>query len=409
MPVGIALPAGIMSAVTFNISGEIETAFSSVDGNYVSLTAGWVRAASEAIACSAQRQWLQQRLLMQFHLGMGPLLLVGWARQRSRCCRRNDRTDIVGAIYATPIQATTAYYNAGNSLGAVVSCQQAGQNIQQSIAAFATDTSNGGFNALYNAAVTQQLPQPNGPGWNARLSHALQLVLANTTFSQEAVINTIVWGNLIAASLHAASISDRDLAYEAFMTDAMEKYKASAAGEANLFVKLMLPSMNILLFMFFAFSPVIAIVMLATGLHGLGVAAKYLLFGIWTQTWMPTAAIINYFIQMQFANTMSSLNVGSDPADVISVANQASFYNLLSTQLAVASTYLAATPVLTLALISGSFFALTRVAERASGHGHFEERRARRISRLPLMSPECVAISSRCSDKRPIWGDLLLR
>ena len=104
---------------------------------------------------------------------------------------------------------------------------------------------------------------------------------------------------------------------------------------------------------------------------------KYLGFGIWTSSWLPFAGIIQMYIQsdvqdkfLQIANSWGSLQKG------MTMANHAAVYDLLSTRLQVASDMLAATPLVSLGLLTGSTMAMSSLANRWSGRDHVDEKQA---------------------------------
>jgi conjugal transfer mating pair stabilization protein TraG len=89
---------------------------------------------------------------------------------------------------------------------------------------------------------------------------------------------------------------------------------------------------------------------------------NYLLFGVWTQSWLPMAAIINHFILRQ---SKDAAERGLITADGLPLRSGIEFYDLLSTKIAAASDLLASTPIVTFAIISGSVMGLAQLASKA--------------------------------------------
>lgn len=73
------------------------------------------------------------------------------------------------------------------------------------------------------------------------------------------------------------------------MVSANEQTRVQNAAAGTGFAKIMLTAMNLFLFLFYTLTPVISIVMLAAGLTGIGIAGKFLLFGVWAHSWLPVA------------------------------------------------------------------------------------------------------------------------
>jgi len=142
------------------------------------------------------------------------------------------------------------------------------------------------------------------------------------------------------------------------MTEAGEAAKIDAAMQASIFQKIMVPLMNILTYLFYGLSPIVIVVAVATGLAGISIILKYALFGFWIQSWMPAALLINYVIMEQTRTAFENFKWGMGQG----AFNPVHFYDIVSTKLMVASDVLAATPMITLALLSAGAYAMSNVA-----------------------------------------------
>ncbi|MBU2766703.1 conjugal transfer protein TraG [Acidithiobacillus ferrivorans] len=70
------------------------------------------------------------------------------------------------------------------------------------------------------------------------------------------------------------------------------------SGGASMFEANVIPMMTFLQFLFFALAPMVAVVIAFMGAQGAGIYMKYVMFGIWTQSWLPVVAIINDYAQL---------------------------------------------------------------------------------------------------------------
>ncbi len=95
------------------------------------------------------------------------------------------------------------------------------------------------------------------------------------------------------------------------MVGALAQQQAGNAGGASMFEANVIPMMAVLQFLFFALSPLVAVVVAFYGAHGAGIYMKYVMFGIWTQSFLPVVDIINDYAQFisndAFQNGLTSL------------------------------------------------------------------------------------------------------
>ncbi|HID46187.1 MAG TPA: hypothetical protein EYP34_10580, partial [Chromatiaceae bacterium] len=142
------------------------------------------------------------------------------------------------------------------------------------------------------------------------------------------------------------------------MLEATEAAKTEITMGASIFQKVMIPLMNILTYLFYGLAPIVIAVAVATGIQGVGIILKYAFFGFWVQSWMPAAVFINYVMIQQLRNDLSNFKLGWDRGAL----NITHFYDVVSTKLMVASDILAATPMITLAILGGGVYAFTSIA-----------------------------------------------
>jgi hypothetical protein len=100
------------------------------------------------------------------------------------------------------------------------------------------------------------------------------------------------------------------------------------------------------------------------------VVGSYFLFGAWVQSWTPVAAIINYYTQMLAGQAAYAAGL---TAPGLTITNEHMFYDALGMKIALGANMLAATPILTMALISGSMFAMTGTVSAITGKDKVDE------------------------------------
>jgi conjugal transfer mating pair stabilization protein TraG len=159
-------------------------------------------------------------------------------------------------------------------------------------------------------------------------------------------------------ALSNASLSNFGNAY----TQAIETSRISESVEGETFLHFMIPAMNGLMYIFYALFPLAMVVMVSKGAQAFTYLAGYMLFGFWVYSWMPVAIVIN-FQTLSSIQQMFTITTGQLP---ISINSLDDYYQMAMDAVAVGSNLMAATPVITLAILSGSIFALTSVASQAS-------------------------------------------
>lgn len=149
------------------------------------------------------------------------------------------------------------------------------------------------------------------------------------------------------------------------LSDQQQAFAVDAAAGGSGMTRTMITSMGFLLALFFGLSPLVLLVALASGANALPLLGKYLMFGTWTQSWLPAAFLINFFIIHTW--TKATDDMVTRFGDSIPLEAVPLFWMETSDKIAVASDLLASVPLITLAAMTGSYFALAKLGERWSG------------------------------------------
>ncbi|GAA5143249.1 conjugal transfer protein TraG N-terminal domain-containing protein [Thalassotalea piscium] len=132
--------------------------------------------------------------------------------------------------------------------------------------------------------------------------------------------------------------------------------------EGETFLHFMIPAMNALTYLFYALFPLAMIVMVSKGGQAFVYFGGYMLFGLWVYSWIPVATVINF---STIASVMDAFNVMGNTIP-LSIDSNYFYIQQAMDAVAVGSNLLAATPIITLAVISGSIFAMTSIASSAA-------------------------------------------
>jgi len=376
IPLVVALPASLMGSLNKAITDKVETAFSTTSGSYLTMGA-------EGFANPL-------KLLLGFR---DPVATRGAFINISsnldefvRYCAPTDpgfsvpklaaAPDVVGYLGGLSVSGVMTYMDAAHPQGLGESCA-GGQTrlladvtpamIKSAAESLLQIKTAGEFNAsgTGSGATIAGLDQAYN-SVTAGIANRLQT-------SQQFMLNMIaaptVGGSVNCIS--QATATEIANCLDAITTStAIEQGNVDAAAQASIFAKTMIPGMNILMALMYAFSPIIIAIAFMAGPHGMKMVLGLVVFGVWTQSWMPIAAVINFIIQLQTEQAVAVFKDG------ITLANYGQFYSLISMKLGMASQLLAMVPVITLTLLTGSIFGLTQMASSLSGKDYVDEKLA---------------------------------
>ncbi|MFT0546943.1 conjugal transfer protein TraG N-terminal domain-containing protein [Allopusillimonas ginsengisoli] len=385
VPLIVSVPAAIFSGISFEIFRAVDTSFQSTSGSYMSVSEqgfatplkllfamrGGLEKSAPDLARSFQNYLLdcsKNSTINSRALATTPDLF--------RYLIENGRdTGLVETYIAPGAGGATQSL----STAAVVSCSQAKALLQQRFDVFESGAGAGQSDIERLINYNIQTAQKGGSGVNrytyTDFENSFNQLLGFTGQSAQQYMRTALVRNLVNDTYRCANAAYDNAAFvncTQIQNDAMEAYKIDSTGAASLFTKTMFPAMTLLQMMFFAFSVVIFLYGLLRGAGVLAYLGKYLLFGTWVFSWLPFVAVINAFIQWMVEEKIRQLPV----AGLTSESYSAYMYDVLSTNLATASDMLAATPLLTLGLLTGSAFAMASVAGRLSARDYVDESQA---------------------------------
>lgn len=360
VPLIVAAPAAIAASISKGITDTVETAFSSPSqGAYLSLGAeGFVNPLKTLLVF---RNTTTANGLTYFNNSLASYV---------RDCAVNstgydpqtlvNATDVLGYLTGLPSTGISIYYSSAIPLGIVTACSVIATNISNDYSALSS-TPSPQLDAIINSVVPPRNTSPGGVvSYENAYNSVTSQILGNAQTAQQFMSNML--GNFVIRQglkcANAASPADQSDCNAAFQTSTIvEQANIDAASNASVFTKTAIPLMNILLALFYAFSPIILGVALMSAAHGLKIIGGFLMFGAWTQSWMPIAAVLNYMVQEQI-----QYELGKFGASGITLANANEFYYAISMKVGLASELMALTPMISMALLSGSMFALSNVA-----------------------------------------------
>lgn len=167
-----------------------------------------------------------------------------------------------------------------------------------------------------------------------------------------------------AAMGYFKSVGDRTSAV--MFNQAVMQRNTQWATEASMFMTVVRPFLSFFEGFMFAITPVLAFLLVLGGM-GISLGMKYVMLILWIQLWMPVLSIINLYIIMSARGALATETFTS-------------FYSIdncalqIEHWIATGGMLAAATPLISLFLITGSTFAFTSLTQRMAGGDHINEK-----------------------------------
>jgi conjugal transfer mating pair stabilization protein TraG len=378
VPLIITAPASLFTTGAFKIFDYSNTAYQNVNGSYMSVsTSGYV---------------MPLKLLLSLRRGITSTepYLAASVQQFIIDCVPGSTTfmkgDVSGGFGQAPDMLAyivekarpsglTNYYDVSNiPNGAAMACPDAGQKILTAATAFYNSKK---FENLVNKNANEKNPKdPQGQFKLADVESAITnigqvggMVGASQQDTRAYALNALLYDTVNDTFRCMDSTANQQDFSTCTLTlnQAFEKWKAESASNGTFFTKMMTPAIVFLQLMFFGFAPIVILYSLFKGAGALPLYIKYLGFGVWTSSWLPFAAVIQMYIQSNVSDKLIAIQNGTG---VLTPASFNAQFDVLGTRLALASDLLAATPMVSLALLSGSIYSLSSLAGKWNGQGH---------------------------------------
>lgn len=212
--------------------------------------------------------------------------------------------------------------------------------------------------------------------------------LTDSSVKAQKYMLTSVGRNILNLGLAQGYATYKDTNSAAMLAQAIEQRNVQWAAEQSMFLNSVRPMMAFMESFFYALTP-FAAVFVMLGLFGLGLFFKYILLLIWVQMWLPVMAIANMYIMSAAKREMNSIisgfagqNFDAAKNGSISIYAYDQMLGAAKDWVATGAMFQAATPLLSLIIISGSVYALTSLTGRMAGADHINEK---------IVAPDVVA------------------
>ncbi|MBB1466060.1 conjugal transfer protein TraG N-terminal domain-containing protein [Vibrio sp. SG41-7] len=270
--------------------------------------------------------------------------------------------------FNSSLYGTRVYLNASNPDGGDFTCSEAWSTAEGVGIVGALNNLSGSNvnNALNNLLGVD----PTYTGVNAltKIADSLQAVGAISTsaveYTKVALLEPLYYE---AAAGRYQDLQDYGSAL--MINQAIQQRNTQWAAEQSMFMSVVRPMLTFFEGFVYAITPIMGFI-IVMGSMGMTLAGKYFQTVLWIQLWMPVLSITNLFIHTAATNEMASL---STPG-LNSMYALSSTGDILQNWIATGGMLAAATPIISLFIVTGSTYAFTSLANRVNGSDHVNEK-----------------------------------
>lgn len=264
--------------------------------------------------------------------------------------------------FNSELYGTRLYLSAGNPDGADYSCTDGWFAISNATANLTSPLVIEALNNMLGIDTT------TGEDAITKINDSLQAMGASTTSSidylKAALLEPLYYE---AASGRYQDLQDYGSAL--MINQAIQQRNTQWAAEQSMFMTVVRPMLTFFEGFIYAISPIIGFI-IVMGSFGLQLAGKYMQTILWIQLWMPVLSIINLFVHTAASKEMSSLSSGG----LDSMYALSSTGDVLQHWIATGGMLAAATPIISLFIVTGSTYAFNGIASRIGGSDHVNEK-----------------------------------
>lgn len=273
--------------------------------------------------------------------------------------------------FTSSLYGTRLYLEPGNSSGRDLTCTDAWGQLEGAMTAIndprvatalmrLVSSSSGGAGGMGPGG----LPVTDFSKVNGAL-HALgQTMTQAQSYLQLAVLEPLYY-----EAAQGRYQDQLDFSSAMMINQALQQRNTQWAAEQSMFMTVVRPMLTFFEGFVYAITPFAAFI-IVMGSFGMQLAGKYLQTILWIQLWMPVLSITNLFIHMSASGEITARHA----------SQLESFYALSSSSevlqhwIATGGMLAAATPIISLFIVTGSSYAMTSIAQKVGGGDFVDEK-----------------------------------
>ncbi|WP_181422100.1 conjugal transfer protein TraG N-terminal domain-containing protein [Halomonas sp. LBP4] len=276
------------------------------------------------------------------------------------------RTHITPAMrFNSAVYGTQIYDTPGNQNGSYYNCSD-GHLVLEAMLDKTNDSQ------VQQAVSTVLSRDPTYMSASGQINDAMQ-ALGIAASSAQNYMKTAIIEPLYYDAASGKYQEMRDYTSAIMVNQAIQQRNTQWAAEQSMFMSIVRPMLTFIEGFVYAITPFMAFLIVLGG-FGIKLVSKYGQMLLWTQLWMPVLSIVNLFLYMSASNEMASYSMDTMGLYSFYALDRSS--DILENWIATGGMLAAATPILTLVLVTGSSYAMTSLAGRMQGADHVNEKQS---------------------------------
>lgn len=381
VPYAIALPATLAGSFALMMTNRIEQVMVNVNGDYLSVSGdvhpfsparvlmSFAACPLEPLGCLSQNLVETMRLAVRYCSGPS-LSKAEFANQRYVLKALSETLTETGS---TVIYDDGNPYVTGGGGGRAASCSEAASYLRNYEDSVGNGSSNEVTETIKNLANKAEIKQNKAVirddgtiDYDTAMGMINKLTDSSSRIDTRSVFNIMTYS--MADSLKYVGHTPIDQPISIMRDSGLFNWAKSEASQSMMVSTTAPKFMDVLFFIFIASTPIVMFMLAANPQSGVKVAVSYIVFGLWTQSWIPMMAIITSWYQRDILSIPAPIPPLGEP---LSPAYMAMMMRQTMTSTIAAGNMIQNAPYLMFAILTGSMFAMSSMISKAvpSGSG----------------------------------------
>lgn len=386
VPIGLAIPASVISGITTVMTRYIEKAF------YVLPMDNVVRSPTQLTQDGFLTPLQVLNAIRYDNLNTDhPLLQQAFNKIYAKCIVGNDqwnpeeytRTKDAAAYFQSVLNSTERMVSftvsqAGQGSVQTMSCSDAGSYVNEAIEVHlkgksADPTGLLGSNFKKTSftekmaramAVNNTFGKLKGPTGTIKYTDAevagmLSSITGMSVADSRSFMMNVLFDPMVRTASNCTSEFSLDqISKCSAWVSTLEQWKDRSAASGSSFLKKMKNGQNVMILVGFMLFPFMVFMIMLQGMASKKMVAGYVAFMVSNYLWLPMAAIINFYGQYQFQDAIYLLKL-TNPEALFTINQAPALYDVVTTKLSVANNAMGMVPIFCSMLFGGMMWGVS--------------------------------------------------
>ncbi|MGP3505443.1 conjugal transfer protein TraG N-terminal domain-containing protein [Paracidovorax citrulli] len=377
VPYAIAMPASLAGSFALLMTNRIEQVMVNVNGDYLSVSGNvhpftparvlmsFAACPLEPLGCLSQNLVETMRLAVRYCSGPG----LADAEFAESPAVLKKLAETLTASGSTVIYDRDNPYISGGGGGRAATCAEAANYLTNYEDALGSGSTNEVTNTLARLAnkadikANRSVVRDTGTiDYDTAIEMVNKLTDSSSRIDTRSLFNIMTYS--LADSLKYVGHTPIDQPIEVKRDSGLFDWAKTEASQSMLVSTTAPKFMDVLFFIFIASTPIVMFMVVANPQSGFKVAVSYVVFGLWTQSWIPMMAIITSWYQRDILSIPAPSLAGP-----MSPAYMAMMMRQTMTSTIAAGNMIQNAPYLMFAILTGSMFAMSSMISKAVPSG----------------------------------------